>query len=135
MLLFLLLAAGVSACNVYNDLFARWNVVAEQNLALYRSDFEGKTWVGNVATLQNFALGEKLYYQCTGDYVLNSAKVNANSGNFCGGKVATSSFSGNLVGSNANCKRAGNRDCGHVFPIPFDGNVSLAVVAVTDLLG
>lgn len=123
MLKLLFLATGISACQVYNDLFARWNVIAEHNLHLARSDFEGKTWVGSQATLEHFALGEKLYYQCSGDYVLSASSVNANSGNLCGGKVATSSYQGSLVGSNANCKRDGNRDCGQVVPIPFDGNV------------
>ncbi len=122
----LLLAAGASACQVYSDLFARWNTIAEHNLAVIRSDIEGRTWAGGAVTLENFALGEKLYFQCTNDYVVSAGSVKANSGNFCGGKVATSSFHGNLVGSNANCKRAGNRDCGPVNPIPFEANVWLS---------
>ena len=134
MLRVLFLATGAYAhCQIFNNMFGHWNVLVEGDMTLARSDIEGRTFVGGTANLVNFAIGQKLGYQCTKDYVLSAAKVIGNSGNFCGGKVATTNAQLTLVGSNTNCNRGNTKNCEKVVPIPFF-NVGLNVFQVRLLI-
>jgi choice-of-anchor A domain-containing protein len=108
-----------ATCDRFRAIFQRWNVIVEENVKLRRSDFEGLTYVGGTLDLQNFHIGDKLHLQCSDEVVLYAGNVVADSGNFCGGSIATNRPPRlNLVGSNVNCRE---RDCGPVKVKPFSG--------------
>ena len=106
----LLAQSVIATCPSFKPLSDEWNVILSGDLTLLSSDFEGKSYVGGTATLSNFALGMKLNLQCSQDPVLSAAKVNAYSGNFCGGAVAGHPERLELVGSNIGCSQTG-QDC------------------------
>lgn len=119
-LLLALFAQNVAAnCNEFNNLVNYWNVITEGDVQLIRSDFEGRSWIGGTLNAQNWALGEKLHFQCTNDPVAYIGRVVANSGNACGGKIASNAAQFSASGSNVNCGHYGSkRDCGGPGPVP-----------------
>ena len=106
---------AASTCHNFNNLVNRWNVITEGDMTLVKSDFEGRSWIGGTSHLQHFALGEKLYLQCSTENVLITGSMNAEHGNLCGGAYASNNVQKAIhMGSDVNCGKNGGRNCGYI---------------------
>ena len=126
-----------ASCPNYQNLVDRWNVIASSDVGILHGNFEGRAYAGGTATLEHFAIGEKINNQCSGEPTLSANKIVAKEGNFCGGAAESNTFENmKNTGSNLKCDwQAANSNCGLQKKAPRATVSRLIFLVISSFLG